>query len=198
MLILATPTNPGTASWTPMSSVGGTLIFSAFAPVDDSANGTTTDYTPLPGAEITIPANTVQDGDILVLNLYWTVDNSASLNPATLRLGVQMSIVGPSVSYLTTTAPGTIDNHALSSQPAYFGEILGPSNVLVFGQVVGASQDFSLYASNPVPLTQSFAVFGLLLDYTQPIPVTPGFQMDTINADTVVSASLLSVQIYRP
>jgi hypothetical protein len=198
MLILATPTNPGQAAWTPMSSVGGTLIFSAFASTNDSANGTTTDYTPLPNAGITIPANTVQDGDIITLNVNWSVDNSASLNPAVVKLGAEIGLLGPSVSTNTITAAGTINNFFYAAQPTNFGGILGPSTLLSIAPIVGSSLNFDTYASLPTPLTLQFSIFGLLLDYTQPIVLTPGFQMNAINADAVVEAAFLSVQIYRP
>ncbi len=86
--ILQLPDKPGTIATIADISVSPTLLFANHNPV--TITGTTVETT-FAGSNFTIPANTLQVGDVIFLNPLWAVTPSANNN--TLRILLDTTII---------------------------------------------------------------------------------------------------------
>ena len=190
MLILATPTNPGTASWIPMPSGG--MAYVEYDPSTDIVSATAAGVLfPFANA-VTIPANTFTSAlGYFDFICRFNVVNSDVI-PVDFQVGLSMGGGSTPTAELTKSA-FTVqagDTVAVNFPPLrvlQFGS--PPSNWTGMGILSLANVNFG---PPIVPQVQQIAPTAFGVDYAQPLVLTPVVSFGSIAA---VDVSCLQVQV---
>lgn len=195
MLVLSTLTNPGAASWQPLPSPSGGQIFAASAPSISTVTGAVSaSPIPITGQAITIPANTIQPGDLLVYSFLFSLDTSTGGNTYVVGVRIDNGFVIPwDVFTLVASpiAPGDVSNGVVQFPASPFDGFI-PASIVAFGTGYSSTQGSGTALTlDPFLLAQSN-------DYTLPITFTPLVQVTQNDATLNINVANTALQIFRP
>ena len=191
-LVLATDTNPGTASWQPLSGLTST-VFTASATYSVVVSGNTTNIVPLTALTLTIPAGTVEYGDVIEYSWFGWFNTPAQTG----KVGVR--ITSPATTNIQTVGTYTTSGTALDYLNVFYqmqpftvkDPTVNPTPVI---SVVSAQSDLNAPgAAQPFVrwLTVSF-------DKDFPITFTPIVQWTAASLNNGFSGDNAFVRVTRP
>lgn len=189
-LVLTTNSNPGAATWQPLNVA---TVFVAARSYSRVVSGNTTNIVPIPPLALTIPAGTLQYGDVIEYNWFGWFGQLAQTG----KVGVQ--ITSPATTNIQTvgtyTTSGTPSDYLNVSFQTQAFAIRDPSvNQTQIISIISAQSDL-----NPPGANQPFVRWlSFNMDKDFPITFTPTVQWNAASINNSFAGDNAFVRVTRP